>query len=581
MRIFQILMLSLGLLGIPVAIVRAASSESVMHFRSDLTPQSDTSLQVKEIIIYSTDTAKHGIYRYIPYRYNRDGALFTAAISNFSVQDGQGNPLPFTQSNSNGVLTYKIGSADQTFTGTKTFVLNYTVANALMQTKNGPRLYWDITGEGWNFPIEESEVFIHTKATNVIQAKCYAGVVGGDNGSCQSSPVDEGIAFTDSKAITFGSNLTVDVYFSPAAGFIFPSPTQVMLKSLKDNLFLLFFSIPIPVAIWVWYKYGRDYMFTRYNVFDQSNRPVQLKPICWRQAPPFVYEPLDISPGQAGAILDEHYDNQDLVADIIDLARKKYLKIEQTQAKTLFKPADYRFTKLKTTQAKLPQHQRQILDGIFASGDEVTLSALKGKFYQLLPVIQTQVITNLYEANMFTRDPNKARGLIALGALGFGIVYFLLFKFGAELTLAISPLLIGILILDVVAAIWCFINIPQKTAKGFNYQQQARGLQETIKRGKWREEIMEKHLFLEEMLPFAIALGVVERLARDMEALKVEPPSYIGGVGWNNLATYSLINSFTSEVGSSLSYNPSSASWSSGGGGFSGGGGGGGGGGSW
>lgn len=91
---------------------------------------------------------------------------------------------------------------------------------------------------------------------------------------------------------------------------------------------------------------------------------------------------------------------------------------------------------------------------------------------------------------------------------------------------------------------------------------------------------MEKHLFIEEILPFAVALNVVDQLSRDMKELGLEPPKYMGGT---NFGTAAFVSSFTSDLGAGLTYNPSSSS--SGGGGFgggsSGGGGGGGGGGSW
>ena len=86
------------------------------------------------------------------------------------------------------------------------------------------------------------------------------------------------------------------------------------------------------------------------------------------------------------------------------------------------------------------------------------------------------------------------------------------------------------------------------------------------------------------MLPFAVSLGVVHKLAKDMEALDIKPPEYINSANVTAMNTNTFVSSFTRSVNSNLSYNPNSSS-SSGGSGFSGGssggGGGGGGGGSW
>jgi uncharacterized membrane protein len=82
-------------------------------------------------------------------------------------------------------------------------------------------------------------------------------------------------------------------------------------------------------------------------------------------------------------------------------------------------------------------------------------------------------------------------------------------------------------------------------------------------------------LFLEEILPLAISLGVVNQLTRDMTGLNLPPPSYMGNVAPSHFG------SFQSSMGSTLSSAPSSKGSGFGGGGSSGGGGGGGGGGGW
>ncbi len=91
------------------------------------------------------------------------------------------------------------------------------------------------------------------------------------------------------------------------------------------------------------------------------------------------------------------------------------------------------------------------------------------------------------------------------------------------------------------------------------------------------------------MLPLAIALGVVKKLAKEMAVLNIEPPSYFVGVQVNTFA--GDINRFSSQSTNTLLSSPGGkwsgkSSWSgksgfSGSSGSSGGGFGGGGGGSW
>ena len=127
--------------------------------------------------------------------------------------------------------------------------------------------------------------------------------------------------------------------------------------------------------------------------------------------------------------------------------------------------------------------------------------------------------------------------------------------------------------------------MPRKTPKGYNLFRQIRGLRYYVDKGKWREEIAEKNLFLEEILPIAVALGVVKKLVRDMDQLGLKPPAYFGGTTG---AFYTNFNGFYKSGSSSLTSVPGNtgrSTWSGSSGfssgGFSGGGFGGGGGGSW
>jgi uncharacterized membrane protein len=133
-------------------------------------------------------------------------------------------------------------------------------------------------------------------------------------------------------------------------------------------------------------------------------------------------------------------------------------------------------------------------------------------------------------------------------------------------------------------------SMPKRKAWGYSLFRQAEGLRHYIKVGKWRQEIAEKQVFIEEMLPLAISLQVVDKLAKDMEELGIKPPEYM-----NNFTAATFSRDFTNFEKSAAdnmvtgqSSSPSGhSSWSGGsgfsggGGGSSGGGGGGGGGGSW
>ena len=184
----------------------------------------------------------------------------------------------------------------------------------------------------------------------------------------------------------------------------------------------------------------------------------------------------------------------------------------------------------------------------------------------------SKIEQSLVKKKVYSKKPSTVRNkgisfYILFNLVVGGLIYINLFTLGIY-----WPLIL--LVIQIPFGTLLAYNLPQKTAIGTNLWLQARGLRKSINYGKWREEIKEKNLFIEEVLPFAVSLGVIDKLSKDMKELNIEPPKYIHTGSLTALNTSHFVNNFTSEMGSTLSHNPSSSS--SGGGSFSGGGGGGG-----
>lgn len=562
----------------------AYALESITSFHSELFINQDTSLTITEQINYTTTQHKHGIYRYIPIRYNAEGQVERLNIYNISVRDELGDPIQFERTTNNQFVTLKIGDPDTTFIGEQIYIIEYTVERALTLHDTHAELYWDITGEGWQFPIETSSAEITSPHAPIERADCFTGTVGSDDELCSFQFSGDTAQFVYEQSVAYGSNFTIALSFPRESGLQFPTESQLFFYWIRDNWTL--FLLPFPLVwmlIW-WMRKGRDIEFISPNVFDMdTTQPTRLRPLQFGAREPLVYEPLkDLSPGEAGGILNEHVEIQDVVAEILELARKKYLKIDLSEEKSFFKKVrSYSFTKLPGSSEKLTDVQQFLFDKIFETGDVVKLEKLKGSFYTEMNTAKSKIEAALVEKKLFTSHPTARRVTgIMVSVVLHGVVFFLvqyqLFPLGIY-----WPLLI--LIPSFIVGFALGYNMTQKTAVGSNLWLQARGLKKTIARGKWREEIKEKHLFIEEILPFAVALGVVDKLAKDMEELQIEPPSYINSATITGWSMSQFVSGFSTEVGNTLSYNPSSSSSGGSGfsGGFSGGGGGGGGGGSW
>jgi uncharacterized membrane protein len=585
---FLILVFTVSFL--PITIARAQgslepSTETITGFHSDININQNTSLTIKETITYFSPVEKHGIFRYIPLKYRRGQKVFTTKINDVHVTDLEANTLIFNSYTENGNLVLKIGDPNRTFIGNRTYIILYTVADALAQFPDHDELYWDITGEGWQFPIDNTSAVIQSPYAVISKIACYSGTIGTDNGLCQATHQANTASISYNQPIGYGDNVTVALSLDKPNRLMFPTATDRFFKSLTDNLAFILIPLPLLITFLLWFYWGRDFESVSGNIFNLDLKQTKrLKPIFAPARIPFIYEPLkDLTPAETGAIIDEKVQNSDIIADIIDLARQKYLKLSSSEIKGFFSTStEYTFTKLKAADTALPTHQEMLMNGIFAAKDTTTLSELKGTFYTTMEKVRKTVEDALTKRQLYTKNPTTGRVLGAVFAVLVNAAVFFLVMPTAIFLGAIWPfLLFGA---QAVLSLFFGLNLVQKTVVGNNLMLQAKGLQYTINTGKWREEIKEKNLFIEEVLPYAIALGVISKLAKDMQDLGLDPPQYFQAMGFTGTNWSSFVGDFTAHASSSMSYNPSSSNWSGGSGfsgGSSGGGGGGGGGGSW
>ncbi len=574
----------------PIETVRPP--EYISTFSSEITIEKNTGLMIQEKIVFHTDVPRHGIYRYLPYRYTRNSVSHTANISNISVQDESGRAYQVQQTRENGFLTLRIGDPDSTFTGDKTYLLQYRVKNALQRYEAADELYWDITGEGWQFPVLSVSAVLHSSFAEVQQLRCFTGVYGSTEQDCTFELTADGGRLQTNTSVAPGSNFTIVAQLGRPNELQFPSPQEQLLAGILANWWIPVLLSPLFLFAYLWLKRGRDLMFLSPNVFlDEETAPQQVRPLLHRFRIPMVYEPFqDATPAEVGAVENERIEPREIVAEIVDLARKKYLKIESEKSSGflgtgLGKKVTYTLHQLNgKKRASLPEHQAYLLKELFQSGTTVQLDTLHGKFTTQWQKFQTLVWESVTKKQYFREHPKKQQGIflaLAIGALAlaFMIAVWVMAQW------VDSPFPFFVVLIEAVPVLLLALAMPRKTARGVNIMLRARGLKATIQRGAWREKIKEKNLFIEEVLPFAVAFGVVDQLAEAMKKLGMEPPQYLGSASFAAATFQDFSRDFTQQVGSSLAYNPSSSHSSGGsgfsGGGFSGGGGGGGGGGSW
>src|SRR5215471_14099476 len=136
---------------------QAEPDERILAFDSHVTVNQDGSMQVVETIRVRSEgeSIKHGIYREFPTRYSdRLGNRYTVMFDIVSLtRDGSDEPY-HSEDLSNGVRVYFGSSSYMLPNGIHTYRFTYRSNRQLGFFKDHDELYWNVTGNGWGFPID-------------------------------------------------------------------------------------------------------------------------------------------------------------------------------------------------------------------------------------------------------------------------------------------------------------------------------------------------------------------------------------------------------------------------------------------
>ena len=116
---------------------------------------------------------------------------------------------------------------------------------------------------------------------------------------------------------------------------------------------LLLFGGPALVYL-LWYRKGRD------------------KPVA--RVADYLPEPPDsLAPGLAGTLIDDKADMQDIMATIVDLARRKAISITEDKEEGFFRMSTDFIYRREDKSVQMSPFELKLIDGMFGSRDEVRL----------------------------------------------------------------------------------------------------------------------------------------------------------------------------------------------------------------
>ena len=562
--------------GIVVALSVTASDArarelTIERFDARIEVEASGTIEVVEHIRFRFEGSWNGIIRSIPVDYRTpQGFGYHLRLDQVSVTDDAGAALKFRAKQVRHNRELKIwvpGATD----AVRAIVLRYRVTNALRFFENHDELYWNVTGDEWEMPIEAASatLVLPDRADNV-RASAFSGAYGSTTQDAEVTVQGREVRVAMTRQLAFREGLTVVAGFDKGV-VREPGALENAWGFLVSNLPLLFPVLVTLLMFSVWRRLGRD--------------PAPL-PISVQYEPPG-----GLTPAEAGTLLDHRTDMRDVTATLVDLAVKGYLTIEEEEQPGILgfgAGTEYVFTSRRPVAewAALKPHERDVLDGLFPGGtrDTVKLSQLKNEFYRSLDGIRDHVFTGLKERGYYLHRPDHVRaGWMICG----GIIVFLsghAAAFGGAMlgvpgpTLFVATLLTGLVI---VVFGWF---MPTRTLAGARAWEAVRGFEEFL--GRVESDRMERVVrtpeMFERLLPFAMAFGVEDRWSRAFEGILTEPPNWYHGrpgTAFRPSVFGNSLGQMSTRAASALASAPRSSGGSGmGGGGSSGGGFGGGGG---
>jgi len=616
--------LRLGSIIIPALLLFTPSvhaAEQILNYQSNIIVQADSVILVTETIQVRAEgnQIKRGIYRDFPTDYrDRFGNRVKVSFDVLGVKR-DGRPESYhSEQRSNGVRLY-IGHKDRFLNpGIFTYEITYSTGRQLGFFEDHDELYWNVTGNGWDFPIHKATAAISLPPgipKNKIELTGYTGPQGskGQDFTAGFDPSGKPV-FETTRQLQPREGLTIVAGWPK--GFV-AQPTRAQKASyiLGNNRNLLISIIGLILVLGyylvVWYRVGRD--------------PDEGTII------PLFEPPHNLSPASMRYIRKMGYDDETFASAIVNLAVKGYLTIskgskhytlakEETANNALLSKGELKVAnKLfagRSTPLKLESKNHKRIKGAINSLKQ----SLSGDFHKVYFKTNSKYLTPgvLLSAAMLLvpafLGSGRAGQLVfmtlwlsvwttavfylwasrqyLMAALFTGAQVFAIFTF----FLSISSTFVILVIIYVGVNVLFHMILKAPTRVGRQLLDKIEGFRMYLSTAeRHRLNLMnppEKtpELF-ERYLPYALALDVDQEWAEQFSDVLARAardgneyhPSWYRGSGWSHSHPGRFTSSLGSSLGSAISSSSTAPGSSSGfgSGGSSGGGGGGGGGGGW
>ena len=378
----------------------AQAEEIIRSFKSDIQINADASLTVTETITVQAEgqQIKRGIYRDFPTRYK--DPYGNNYVVEFHVLDvlRDGKPEDWHSKNiSNGVRVYMGNKNRLLAPGEYTYTLSYYTTRQLGFFKQYDELYWNVTGNGWAFPIEYASADVQLPpGVNIeqTQSDAYTGISGARGKDFEVSTVNNNrLLFESTGTLSPGEGLTIVVDWPK--GFVTePTANQKRQWFIQDNKNLLV-GLGGLSLLWLYF----------FLVWNKVGRDPQKGVIYPRYQPPKGHSPASIR-----FVSNMGYDNKTFATALVSMAVKGFIKIEDAKNKEFIihkteqsvqADIDAQSTNQPDTLNRLSSGEAVINRDIFAEGNSITLKQSNHKLIGKAKDSHKKVLKQDYEKKYF------------------------------------------------------------------------------------------------------------------------------------------------------------------------------------
>lgn len=470
---------------------------------------------MRETIAFEFHGSHQSIFRTIPVRYERRGLDFTLRVDDVHVFDENVKPLRAEVSRVGRAIRVQawVPGAQN---ATKTVIITYRVRRALIDVDGREELFWNVTGTDWDVPIKQVEAVVSSPPgipLDRVVSTAYTGAPGPSDSDFTEDRADTFLTFRTTRPLRPREGLTIAVGWPPGA--IRAGVMQRVGWFLGGNWPLVLPFLALGGVLFVWRLYGRD----------PGARP---------NITPEYQPPAGLTPAAGGALLSERAVPRDVVATLIDLAMRGFVRIEEQTA--IVEEPDYIVHRVKplSDDPQLLPFERALLARFFGADGSVAecrLSEVRRDYDAVFPPLRDELYRAMVRDGLLPSSPERVRTLwLVTGLVIVGLGAFVLA--GGAGSIVSSPLRLGLglgmagLVIAVLSPL-----MPRKTLRGAQALAHVKGFREFLERTSTDELRRLPPDTMQRWLAWAIALGVSERWIHAFDGLAVIEPAWYAGQG--------------------------------------------------